>query len=148
MEQEELTGQSIGAAIEVHRELGPGFLESIYDKALVVELRRMGLTVEPQKEIVFTYRGVEVGTHRLDLFVEDLIVTELKAIRSIEPVHFAVLKAHLKAVGRETGLILNFAKVTLEVKRARGTYLPGFMASSLNPPSPSLRPGYTTRAPS
>lgn len=79
MEHEELTGQIIAAAIVVHRELGPGFLESVYEKALVVELRRMGLKVEPQREIAIMYRDVEVGTHRLDLLVEELIVVELKA---------------------------------------------------------------------
>jgi len=133
MEHQELTGRIIGAAIEVHRELGPGFLESVYEKALIVELRRMGLEVVPQREIVISYKGVEVGRHRLDLYVEDLIIVELKAVRAIEPVHFAVLKAHLKAAGRAHGLILNFAKITLETKRARNDHLPGFLDSSLTP---------------
>lgn len=133
MEYEELTGKIIAAAIEVHRELGPGFLESVYEKALVFELRSRGLKVGPQREIVILYRGVEVGKHRLDRLVEDLIVVELKAVKNIEPIHFAVLKAHLKAAGRQHGLILNFAKITLEVKRARDSHSPGFLASSFNP---------------
>lgn len=125
MEYEELTGKIIAAAIEVHRELGPGFLESVYEKALVFELRSRGLKVGPQREIVILYRGVEVGKHRLDLLVEDLIVVELKAVKNIEPIHFAA--------GRQHGLILNFAKITLEVKRARDSHSPGFLASSFNP---------------
>lgn len=136
MEHEELTGKIIAAAIEVHRELGPGFLESVYEGALIVELRRVGLHVEPQREIVILYRRVDVGQHRLDLLVEDLIVVELKAVRSIDPIHFAVVKAQLKAARRHHGLILNFAKITLEVKRARYSDLPGFLASSLDPPAP------------
>ena len=142
MEHEELTGKIIAAGIEVHRELGPGFLESVYENALVIELQRAGLKVEPQRVVVIRYRGVVVGTHRLDLLVEDLIVVELKAIKSIEPVHFAVLKAHLKATGRRHGLILNFANITLEVKRARGSHAPGLLASSLDS-APILTPPTT-----
>ena len=132
MEYEELTSKIIAAAIEVHRDLGPGFLEAVYEKALIVELRRRGIKIEAQREIVILYKGVEVGTHRLDLLVEDLIVIDLKAVKCIESIHFAIIKAHIRAANRPIGLILNFARVTLEVKRVRANSIPGFLASSLN----------------
>jgi len=117
LEFESLTGKIIGAAIEVHRALGPGFLEAIYEHALTLELQKRGMGVERQKEIPVFYAGVEVGLHRLDLFVEDSIVVELKAIKNLEDVHFAVVKSYLKAIHREHGLLLNFSKPTLEIKR-------------------------------
>ena len=83
LEFEELTGKIIGAAIEVHRQLGPGFIESIYENALVYELRKRGLKVEQQLEAPVLYDGeVEVGKHRLDLLVEGEIVVDLNAIAS------------------------------------------------------------------
>ncbi len=121
LEHQELTEKIIGAAIEVHRRLGPGFLESIYDRSLVIELRKRGLRVESQKELIVTYDGIEVGKHVLDLFVEDTIVVELKAIKNIDDVHFAIVRSYLKAIGQKHGLILNFAKITLEIKRVIAT---------------------------
>ena len=117
LEHEELTGAIIGAAIDVHRELGPGFLESIYERALVIALRKRGLKVEQQFELKVYFEGEEVGTHRLDLFVEDQIVVDLKTIKDLGEVHFAVVKSQLRAAGRKHGLLLNFAKPTLEIKR-------------------------------
>ncbi|MGA3163414.1 MAG: GxxExxY protein [Verrucomicrobiota bacterium] len=114
---EELTGQIIACAIEVHKTLGPGFLESIYEAALVVELRRAGLRVEQQKSLPVYYREILVGEHRLDLLVEDLIIVELKAISALEDIHFAVVRSYLKAVGLEHGLLFNFATMPLTVKR-------------------------------
>ena len=118
LEFEELTGKIIGAAIEVHRQLGPGFIESIYENALVYELRKRGLKVEQQLETPVFYDGdVEVGKHRLDLLVDGEIVIDLKAISELHDVHFAIVKSQLRAAKRKHGLLLNFAKVTLEVKR-------------------------------
>jgi GxxExxY protein len=117
LEYEALTEQIIGAAIEVHRRLGPGFLESVYEKALIVELKKRGLAVQDQLELLINYDGIEVGCHRLDLLVEETIVVELKAFKNLEDVHFAIVRSYLKAVGKKHGLLLNFAKVTLEVKR-------------------------------
>jgi GxxExxY protein len=117
LEHEDLTERIIGAAIEVHRRLGPGFLESVYEKALILELRKRGLAVQDQVKIVIVYDGMEVGCHRLDLFVEDTIVVELKAIKNLEDAHFAVVRSYLRAAGKQHGLLLNFAKVTLEIKR-------------------------------
>jgi GxxExxY protein len=117
LEHEDLTDKIIGCAIEVHKKLGRGFLESIYDNALIVELQKQNLQVEWQCEVVIKYDGVEVGRHRLDLIVNDTIVVELKAVKNIEDVHFAIVKSYLKALGKEHGLIINFSKPVLEVKR-------------------------------
>lgn len=114
---EELTGRIIACAIEVHKALGPGFLESIYEAALVVELGRAGLTVEQQKTLPIRYRNVLVGEHRLDLLVEGTIIVELKAISALEDIHFAVVRSYLKAANLEHGLLFNFASMPLTVKR-------------------------------
>ncbi len=114
---EELTGRIIACAIAVHKALGPGFLESIYEIALMVELKRAGLKVEQQKILPVYYREVLVGEHRLDLLVEDRIVVELKAISELDDIHFAIVRSYLKAIGLEHGLLLNFATMPLFVKR-------------------------------
>jgi len=117
LEHGELTNKIIGCAIEVHKKLGPGFLESVYENALIIELHKQNLKVERQREVVIKYDEIEVGRHRLDLVVNDTIVVELKAAKNIEDVHFAIVKSYLKALGKEHGLIINFSKPVLEVKR-------------------------------
>lgn len=117
LELEELTGQIIGAAIEVHRELGPGFLESIYENALVIELNATNLHVDQQLEVSVDYRDRQVGKHRLDLLVESTVVVELKTVQNIEDVHFVIVRSYLKALGLKHGLLLNFAKPSLEIRR-------------------------------
>jgi len=129
MELKDLTGAIIGAAIEVHRALGPGFLESVYENALAVELRHRGIPFDQQLEVPIHYRGIEVGRHRVDLFVFDQIVVELKTVKELAPIHFIIVRSYLQALGREHGLIMNFAKPTLEVKRAAARSLPGFVGS-------------------
>jgi GxxExxY protein len=114
---EELTGRIIACAIEIHKTLGPGFLESIYEAALIVELNRNGLKVEAQRILPIFYREILVGEHRLDLLVEDKIVVELKVISELEDIHFAIVRSYLKAVNLEHGLLLNFATMPLTVKR-------------------------------
>ena len=116
-EFEAISKKVIGAAIEVHRELGPGFLESIYEEALKVDLSEHDLNFEAQKEIKIEYLGVVVGTHRLDLVVEDTIILELKAVSELMDIHYAQLRSYLKATNLSVGLLLNFAKPTLEIKR-------------------------------
>jgi GxxExxY protein len=114
---EELSKKIIGAAIKVHRELGPGFLESIYEQALKVEFSEHNFHFDSQKEIKIKYLGVEVGQHRLDLIVENQIILEIKAVKDLIDVHFAQLRSYLKATGLKVGLLLNFAKPALEIKR-------------------------------
>lgn len=117
LELEDITGQVIGAAIEVHRELGPGFLEGVYEAALVVEFRHRSIPFVRQLSVPVVYRDIEVGLHRLDLFVADQVVVELKAVKELAAEHFAVVRSYLRAVGREHGLLLNFSRTTLEMKR-------------------------------
>jgi len=117
LEHEKLTEQIIGCAIEVHKRLGPGFLESIYENAFIIQLQKRNLQVERQQEVVIKYDGFEVGRHRLDLIVNDTIVVELKAVKNIEDIHFAIVRSYLKALGKEHGLLINFSKPVLEVKR-------------------------------
>jgi len=112
-----LSGQVIGAAIEVHRRLGPGFLEYIYERALCIEFVKRGISFTQQQELLISYDGVEIGKHRLDLFVADSLVVELKAVRALEDAHISTVKSYLKAVEQDFGLLLNFSKSTLEVKR-------------------------------
>ncbi|MBN2352159.1 MAG: GxxExxY protein [Spirochaetales bacterium] len=117
MVYEKITGEIIAAAIKAHKELGPGFLESIYENALMHELLKRGFDVKQQFEIAVFYDEIEIGKHRLDILVNNLIVVELKAIKAIEQVHFAIVKSYLRALGKEHGLILNFNNTVLEVKR-------------------------------
>jgi GxxExxY protein len=114
---EELTERIIGAAIRVHRELGPGSLESIYEEAMVVELRQIGLRFERQKPVPIFYRGHPVGEHRVDLLIENSVLVELKAIVTVENIHFAVLRSYLKALGLSDALLINFAGTKLAIKR-------------------------------
>jgi GxxExxY protein len=131
LEHGELTGRIIGGAIQVHKALGPGFIESIYGKALAVELRAMGIPFQRELVVSIHYRGEEVGSHRLDFFVAGKIVVELKAVRELEVVHFQIVKSYLTAIRRKHGLILNFSKPTLEIRRvsAKTASVPGFLAS-------------------
>jgi len=117
LEYGDLTEKIISCAIEVHKKLGPGFLESIYENAFIIELQKQNLQIERQREVTIKYEGFEVGRHRLDLIVNDTIVVELKAVKNVEDVHFAIAKSYLKALGKEHGLIINFSKKVLEVKR-------------------------------
>ncbi len=103
--------------IKVHKELGPGFLESIYEEALKIELSSNQINFECQKEVKIEYRGIEIGIHRLDMIVENHIIVELKAVKELSDVHFAQLRSYMKATGLKVGLLLNFAKPALEIKR-------------------------------
>jgi GxxExxY protein len=114
---EPLSSEILAAAVEVHTELGPGFLESIYENALRVALRHRGIVCEFQKEFTIFFRGEEVGTHRLDLLAEEQIVVEVKAIKALEDIHFAQLKSYLKATKLHVGLLLNFNAPALVIKR-------------------------------
>jgi GxxExxY protein len=112
-----VTQRIIGAAISVHRALGPGFLESIYEEALAVEFALSGIAFVRQKPIALFYKEHQIGEHRLDFVIEDLIVVELKAIRSLEDIHFAIGRSYLKATGLQDGLLFNFATSPLTIKR-------------------------------
>jgi GxxExxY protein len=108
-EMNRITDIVISAAIAVHRELGPGLLESAYEACLVYELIQHGLSVERQKSVPVTYRGVKIDCgYRIDLLVEDKVVVELKAVERLEPIHEAQLLSYLKLSGYQIGLLINF----------------------------------------
>jgi GxxExxY protein len=111
------TEQIIAAAIRVHRALGPGFLESIYEEALAVEFALSGIQFIRQYPVPIFYRDHQIGEHRLDFLLEGKIVVELKAISQLEDIHFAVGRSYLKATNLQNGLLFNFATTPLTVKR-------------------------------
>jgi len=115
----EITDAIISAAIAVHRERGPGFLESICEQALAVEFALRGIAFVRQKPIPLFYRDHQIGEHRLDFLVDEKIVVELKAIDAFENVHFAIVRSYLKASGLADALILNFSSMPLTIKRVR-----------------------------
>jgi GxxExxY protein len=117
LEFKELTSKIIACGIEVHKKLGPGFLESIYHNALLLELKKQGLKTESQKEIEICYDGEIIGVHRLDIVVENDVIIELKAVTAFDSCHKAQLLSYLKATGIKVGLLLNFAQTVLQVKR-------------------------------
>jgi GxxExxY protein len=104
-----ITRRIIGSAIEVHRRLGPGLLESAYETCLAFELRRTGLRVEAQKPLPVIYRDVKLDCgYRLDLVVEDSVVVEIKAVDQLAPIHDAQLLSYLRLSGKRVGLLINF----------------------------------------
>jgi len=107
-ETNRVTEAVIGAAIEVHKALGPGFLESIYEEALCVELTLRGVRYTRQAPVAVDYKGHRIGESRLDLLVEDTVVVELKAVDALAPVHTAQVISYLKATGCRIGLLINF----------------------------------------
>lgn len=103
-----LSHEVIGAAIEVHRVLGPGYLESIYEEALCIELQARGIPFARQITFGVDYKGRRIGESRLDLLVGDRLVVELKAVEMLMPIHTAQALSYLKATGRELAIIINF----------------------------------------
>jgi GxxExxY protein len=118
MIHQELSRKILEAAFEVINELGAGFLESVYEKALLVALAQRGLKVQAQVPLKVKFRGVIVGDYFSDLLVEDKIVVEIKAVQVLLPEHRAQLINYLKATGIELGLLINFGNSKLEYKRA------------------------------
>jgi len=107
-ETDALAHAVIGASIEVHRQLGPGFLEQIYEEALCVELRLRDVPFQRQKLVKAEYKGVYVGEGRLDLLVGKRLVVELKTVKSFAPIHRARVLSYLKLTGHPLGLLINF----------------------------------------
>ena len=112
-----LSNKIIGFAIDVHKKLGPGFVEKVYGRALEEEFMREKIDSRVQKEIKIKYDNIYIGGQRLDLLVEDEIIIELKAVSEINDIHKAQIISYLKAANKRLGLILNFAKKRLDIKR-------------------------------
>ena len=114
---EELTKRIIGCAMKVHSILGNGFQEVIYQRALEIEMTLEGLNIEREKEMPVIYKGHNIGTRRVDFFVEGKIMVELKALTLLEDVHLAQAKNYLEAYNMEVGLLINFGENSLSFKR-------------------------------
>ncbi|MBI5142557.1 MAG: GxxExxY protein [Nitrospirae bacterium] len=114
---EEITKIVIGCAFEVINELGTGFLESVYENALLLALRQKGLSVTSQHPVKVMFRGECVGDFYADLFIDDKVIIELKAVKAIAPEHQAQVINYLNATGIDVGLLINFGNPRLEYKR-------------------------------
>ncbi len=117
MKHKDLTRRIIAAAMKVHSTLGNGFLEVIYQRALEIEFPYHNLAFEREEEMSIFYRGVEIGTRRVDFFVENLIMVELKALIQLEDAHLAQAMNYLEAYNMEIGLLINFGAKSLQFKR-------------------------------
>jgi GxxExxY protein len=117
MDLNDITYKINGAIFEVNRELGPGFLEKVYENALMIELAEVGLKAENQIPIKVRYKGKEVGDYFADIVVEGQIILELKAAESIQKVHEAQLLNYLKATGMKIGMLVNFTHPKAQIKR-------------------------------
>ena len=117
LKDNELSERVIGAAIEVHRSLGPGFLESFYEEALCIELLLRGIGFERQYPVTVLYRDQEIGSHRLDPLIEGRLVVELKTVQEIDPIHFSVGRSYVKACNASSAIIMNFHSMPLTINR-------------------------------
>ena len=117
----DLTERIMGCAVKVHRTLGPGFLESVYENALAVELESAGIPFQRQLEIKLVYAGEVVGVHRLDMLVDDKVVLELKAKDQIAEADKATTLSYLKATRKNLALIVNFGRPRIDIKRLGNT---------------------------
>lgn len=117
MEHEELTKKIIGCAYQVYNKMGFGFLESVYEKCLMIELKKAGLTAESQVPINVMYDGEVVGEFIADILVEGIIILELKSVKRVVRAHEIQVVNYLTATQKEIGLILNFSETRVEVKR-------------------------------
>jgi GxxExxY protein len=117
MEFEGITEKIIGCAYKVYNTMGYGFLESVYEKCLLIELRKTGLKSEYQKQIIVKYEGEVVGNFIADIFVEDLIILELKSVKNLAKAHEVQLVNYLVATETNVGLLINFGEDKVEIKR-------------------------------
>jgi GxxExxY protein len=113
----DITEKILEAAFEIGRELGSGFLESVYKNAMVIALKAKGLKVEAERPVSVMFREQQVGQFYADLFVEDKVIVELKAVSALAPEHSAQTINYLKATGIEVGLLINFGCPRIEYKR-------------------------------
>ena len=117
MQYEKITEKIIGCAYKVYNTMGFGFLESVYEKCLLIELKKAGLQASPQYPITVYYDDVIVGEFIADIVVEDNIIIELKSVRQIAKAHEVQLVNYLTATGKDVGLLINFGERKVEVKR-------------------------------
>lgn len=113
----ELTDKIIKAASNVHKALGPGLVEKLYQRALKIELSKNGITAEREKKIEMRYSGVNIGFDKVDFDVNNTVLVEIKAVSDLNEIHKAQMISYLKSSGRRVGLLINFARMNLEIKR-------------------------------
>ena len=113
----DLTEKIIGAALKVHKQLGLGFIEKLYQRALEIELTNNKINLEREKLLKLTYEGVNIGSDKVDFVVDGKVLVELKAVPELSNVHRAQLISYLKASGLKVGLLINFAQQRLQIKR-------------------------------
>lgn len=112
-----LTKTIIGVAIDIHKQLGPGFIEKIYQRAMYLEMKRRKIDFEREKKIEIYYNNANLGFEKVDFLIDNKVIVELKSVSDINDIHCAQLISYLKAANKKIGLILNFAKDKLEIKR-------------------------------
>jgi GxxExxY protein len=117
----ELTGKIIGCAMEVHKQLGNGFQEVIYQRALAIEMHLQGLAFSREHEMEIFYKGENIGKRRADFLVEEVVAVELKAVIQLEDAHLAQAINYLEAYNLEVGLLINFGAKSLQYKRVANT---------------------------
>jgi GxxExxY protein len=117
MKYEDITHKIIGCAMKVHSTLGNGFQEVIYQRALAIEMEKQGLSFQREMEMTIYYEGIDIGTRRVDFFVEENIMVELKALIKLEDVHLAQAMNYCQAYNLPIGLLINFGAKSLEFKR-------------------------------
>jgi len=127
----DLAGQVIGCAMAIHRELGAGFCESVYQNALIQELHLQSLSVEAEQKITVQYKNVIVGQFLADLLVENKLIVELKAVQNLIPTHEVQIVNYLTATGIDLGLLLNFGNSSLQFKKKHREYKPQQTAPNL-----------------
>ena len=117
MKYGDLTGKIIGCAMKVHSALGSGFQEVIYQRAMVIEMKKQGLEFSREMEMTIYYEGIDIGTRRVDFFVEEKIMVELKAVSLLNDLHLAQAMNYCEAYNLPIGLLINFGSKSLEYKR-------------------------------
>jgi len=123
MKHEELTYKIIGCAMEVHKHLGNGFQEVVYQRALAIEFKMQGIEFSREHEMKLQYKGYDIGTRRVDFFVEEKIMVEIKALINLEDVHLAQAMNYVEAYNLEIGLLINFGAKSLQHKRVHNNNL-------------------------
>lgn len=116
-ESDKVTEAIIRCIIKVHKTLGPGFAKDVYRNAMMLELKNTSYTAEAQKEIVIDYEGQPVGSHKLDVVVDNSVILEVKTVEKLEPVHYAQVRSSLRATGLKVGLLINFALERSDFRR-------------------------------
>ena len=140
MKYEAITHKIIGCAMKVHSTLGNGFQEVIYQRALAIEMQKQGLNFQREMEMTIFYEGIEVGTRRVDFFVEDKIMVELKAVIALEEVHLAQAMNYCQAYNLPIGLLINFGTKSLAFKRVYNLTHPENKGYKSN--NPKINPSY------